>query len=264
MKNILITGANSYIGTSFEKWVKQSSQCYSVDTLDMKDSLWNMKSFSKYDVIFHVAAIVHKKENKNNKESYYKVNRDLAFQIANKARSEGVRQFIFLSSMNVYGIEEGVINKDTVPNPKSNYGRSKFEAEKLISALKKDNFKIAILRPPMIYGKGCKGNYSKLEKFAIKSSIFPNIQNQRSMLYIDTLCEFVRILIEKECEGIFFPQDENYICTSDMVRAIAKENGNNIHITKLFNPLIRVLRIRIVKKVFGNLIYEKDISEYNL
>lgn len=264
MKNILITGANSYIGTRFELWVKQDSKCYLVDTLDLKDREWDKKNFSKYDVVFHVAAIVHMRETKANKDIYYKVNRDLAFDVAKKAKKEGVKQFIFLSSMNVYGMEEGIIKKNTIPTPKSSYGRSKLEAEKLILTLQEEKFKVAVLRPPMVYGKGCKGNYSKLEKFAIKSPIFPSIQNKRSMLYIDTLCEFIRCLVERECGGIFFPQDKDYICTSEMVKAIADQNGKSIYITRVFNPLIRILRIRIIKKVFGNLIYEKDISQYDL
>lgn len=258
MKKILITGANSYIGTSFEKWLEQLSNEYKVYTVDIKDDTWKEKDLSKYDVVFHVAGIAHIKETKENASLYYKVNRDLVYEVAKKAKADGVKQFIFLSSMSVYGMETGVISKDTVPAPKSNYGKSKLQAEELIEPLQDSTFSIAVLRPPMIYGKGCKGNYVRLEKFALKSPIFPKIENKRSMMYIDNLCEFVKQIIDYEGKGLFLPQNDEYVCTSDMVREIAEANGKNIYMTKLFNPLLRVLKISTVNKVFGDLVYERD------
>ena len=262
MKKILITGANSYIGTSFEKWIKQWSEEYLVDTIDMIDGTWREKSFFGYDVVFHVAGIAHIKETKENAELYYKVNRDLVYEVAKKGKDEGVKQFIFLSSMSVYGMETGVISKDTMPTPKSNYGKSKLQAEELISPLQDSTFNIAVIRPPMIYGKGCKGNYVRLEKFALKSLIFPRIENKRSMIYIDNLCEFVKYVIDDESNGLFLPQNDEYVCTSDMVKEIAEAHGKKIYMTKLFNPLLRVLKVSTVNKVFGDLVYEKRISEY--
>lgn len=257
MKRILITGANSYIGTSFEKYVKQWPKEYTVDTIDMIKGTWKEKSFSGYDVVFHVAGIAHIKETKKNAPLYYKVNRDLTYEVAKKAKKEGIKQFVFLSSMSVYGIETGVITRETIPVPKSNYGKSKLQAEKLIVPLESSTFKISILRPPMIYGPGCKGNYVRLEKFALKSPIFPNIKNKRSMIYIDNLCEFVKQIIDECSTGLFFPQNEDYICTSEMVKEIAEVHGKKIYMTKLFNPILKMLNISIINKVFGNLVYEK-------
>ena len=130
MKKILITGAGSYIGTSFENYMGQWSDEYSVDTVDMIDGSWRKKDFSGYDVVFHVAGIAHIKETKDNAELYYKVNRDMVIETAKKAKTEGVKHFVFLSSMSVYGMETGVITKDTEPNPNTNYGKSKLMAEK--------------------------------------------------------------------------------------------------------------------------------------
>lgn len=262
MKKILITGANSYIGTSFEKWLKQWENDYLVETISVKDRTWKAKDFSNFDVVFHVAGIAHIKETKENKQLYYKVNRDLVYEVAKKSKEEGVKQFIFLSSMSVYGMKTGVISKDTDPKPKSNYGKSKLQAEELIASLQDAEFKIAVLRPPMIYGKGCKGNYVRLEKFALKSPIFPDIKNKRSMIYIDNLCGFLKLLIDDWNSGLFLPQNDEYVCTSDMVREIANEHGKKIYMTKLFNPLLRAINISIVNKVFGDLVYEKRSSEY--
>lgn len=258
MKKILITGANSYIGTSFKKYLQQWNDQYLVDTVDMIGGSWKEKNFSMYDVVFHVAGIAHIKETKENAPLYYKVNRDLVYEVAKKSKVEGVKQFIFLSSMSVYGMETGVISKDTIPAPKSNYGKSKLQAEELITPLQDSIFKIAVLRPPMIYGKGCKGNYVRLEKFALKSPIFPDVKNKRSMIEIDILCEFVKLLIDEGSRGLFLPQNEEYVCTSDMIREIAEVHGKQIYMTKLFNPLLRVLKVSTVNKVFGDLVYERE------
>lgn len=262
MKKILITGANSYIGTSFEKWLAPYPDKYLVDTVDMIGDAWKKKDFSRYDVVFHVAGIAHQRETKRNKDLYYKVNRDLAFETAKKAKTEGVTQFIFLSSMSVYGIDTGIITKDTPLDPNTNYGKSKLEAEKLIRSLEDDTFKVAILRPPMVYGKGCPGNYPKLARLAVTVSFFPDIDNRRSMIYIDNLCDFIRMVIEDCKDGIFVPQNSEYVKTSEMVSLIAQAHGKKIRLTKIFNPLIRVLNINIINKIFGDLVYEEGENIY--
>ena len=262
MKKILITGANSYIGTSFEKWLMREPDRYKVETIDMKDGSWKEKDFSKYNVVFHVAGIVHIKETSANQNLYYKVNRDLAYETAKKAKKEGVGQFIFLSTMSVYGIEKGVITKDSFLNPRTAYGKSKLEAERLINELKDENFKIVILRPPMVYGKGCKGNYQRLANLAIRTPMFPKIDNKRSMIYIDNLSEFIKQVIDNESDGLFFPQNSEYVNTSEMVRLIAEVHGRRIIMIKLFSPILRVLNVNTINKVFGDLVYDMDLSKY--
>ena len=245
---------------SFEKWLAQWPDEYIVDTVDMIDGSWREKSFSGYDVVFHVAGIAHIKETKKNESLYYLINRDLAYEVAKKAKIDGVHQFIFLSSMSVYGIDTGVIDKNTPVKPKSAYGKSKFQAEGLINKLADDSFTVAILRPPMVYGKGCKGNYPRLAKLALKTPIFPLVDNKRSMIYIDNLSEFVKQLIDDNSIGLFFPQNAEYVNTSEMVRLIAETHGKKIIMTKIFNPMFRLLNIGTIKKIFGNLIYDSSIS----
>ncbi|MBE7032645.1 MAG: NAD-dependent epimerase/dehydratase family protein [Ruminococcaceae bacterium] len=262
MKRILITGANSYIGTSFENYIKRFDG-YSVDTVDMTDDSWREYEFSEYDTVLHVAGIAHIKETDSNKHLYYAVNRDLAIETAQKAKLSGVKQFVLLSSMSVYGTTSGAITKGTVPLPKSNYGKSKLEADNSIFDMCDESFKVAILRPPMVYGKGSKGNYSTLEKFAKKTPVFPKYNNKRSMIYIETLCCFIRLVIENGEKGFFHPQNAAYVNTSDMVYQIAAINKKKIVFTKLFNPFIRILRKhRTIEKVFGDLYYEYDMSAY--
>lgn len=256
MKKILITGAGSYIGTSFEKYMEKFGNDYSVDTVDMIGDSWKSKSFSGYDSVFHVAGIAHQKETLENAHLYYEVNRNLAIATAKKAKREGVKQFILLSSMSVYGMETGVITKKTIPHPKSHYGKSKLQADEKIVKLNCDTFKVAILRPPMVYGKGCKGNYQRLRSFALKSPIFPDYPNKRSMVYIGNLCEFVKNTIDKNRQGLFFPQNAEYVNTSKIVKLISVKYGKKIRFTKAFNWAIYVAPLKVVKKVFGNLTYE--------
>jgi len=269
MKKILITGANSYIGTSLEKWLEKDSDEYSIDTLDMKGDLWKEKDFALYDSIFHVAGIAHVSTDPKMEELYYKVNRDLTIDVAKKAKKSGVKQFIFMSSIIVYGDsskagENKIIYKNTVVNPSNFYGKSKLQAEKGIELLKSCNFKVVILRPPMVYGKGSKGNYPRLASLAQKMPVFPDIENKRSMIHIDNLCEFIRCIIKNEDTGLFFPQNKEYVKTSDMVKLIAEAHGKKIKLTKSFNPMLSVLgpKIAIYKKVFGDLVYDKTLSDY--
>lgn len=264
MKKILITGSNSYVGDSLKVWLAKQPDQYTVDVMDMIDGAWREQSFAGYDSVVHVAGIAHIKETKQNMELYYKVNRDLAYEVAQKAKSQGVKQFILLSSMSVYGLDEGVIDHNTPLNPKTHYGKSKLQAEKLIVPLGDINFKVAVLRPPMIYGKGCKGNYPKLAKLALKLPFFPYVENQRSMIFIDNLSEFIRLIVIDSEQGIFYPQNTEYFSTSELVDMIAETHGKKIKLTRLFNPLIRVFSSNLgaLKKMFGTLVYEKNISYY--
>ena len=273
MKRVLITGANSYIGTSFEKWARThyASEIY-IETLDMQNSEWREKNFSDYDVIFHVAGIAHayNEENEEVKSRYFAVNRDLAIETAKKAKNEGVKHFIFMSSMLVYGSQYQRINENTIPKPLTSYALSKWQADEGIRALADEKFCVAMLRPPMIYGKNCKGNYPLLSKIAKIAPFFPDYKNERSMLFIENLCEFVCNVIIKEKSGIFFPQNSDYVQTSEMVREIAKVNGHKIFISRFFNFLvdvgIHIKPFRIsekISKAFWSLTYEKNMSEYD-
>lgn len=265
MKKILITGANSYIGSSFENYLnKNYNSCYQIDTLDMINESWKNFDFSSYDVIYHVAGIAHIKETKDNKDLYYKVNKDLAIEVAKKAKQENVKQFIFLSSMSVYGIEKGFITKDTTLNPKSNYAKSKLQAEEVLKSLQTKDFKICIIRPPMVYGKDCKGNFQSLIKFAKKLPIFPKVKNNRSMIYIDNLSEFVKLLIDNSEEGLFFPQNNEYSNTSYLVKLIGQSMNKKVRLFIGLGWLIKLsgLVVKKLTKAFGSLCYDMKLSEY--
>ena len=273
MKKILITGAGSYIGVSVEAYLKQWPQQYQVDTVDMIGDAWKNCSFHGYDAVLHVAGLVHQPKTKNDPaqaEKYDFVNHRLAVETARKAKEEGVKQFLFMSSASVYGLSAPVgkvvmITKDTPLRPTDNYGISKAKAEESLQVLQDEHFKLAILRPPMIYGKGCKGNYQTMAKLARKLPVFPWVDNQRSMLYMENLAEFIRMLIDDEAEGIFCPQNNEYVNTSDMVSLIAHANGKGMILIRGFGWAIKLLRsiTGIVDKAFGSLCYDFELSRYD-
>lgn len=265
MKKILITGVDSYIGTSVEKWLLKEPEKYIVDTVDMRDGSWKEKDFSQYDVVFHVAAVVHQKEKPEMEELYLKVNRDLPIEVAKKAKEADVSQFIFMSTMAVYGEEgklgqEVIINRNTHVNPKTFYGVSKAKAEEELNKLNDDSFRIVVLRPPMVYGPNCPGNYARLEKLAVNTPVFPLVDNKRSMLHIDKLCQSVKEYIDGEVQGLYFPQDDEYVNTSLVVKELAEKNGKSIHLSKNAGIVIKLIgkRVNLINKVFGNLVYEKS------
>ncbi len=256
MKKILITGANSFIGDSVKEYLLQEPDKYSVDIIDTMGFEPKPEVFIGYDVVFNVAGIAHIKETPENRDLYFKVNRDLVVKIAKAAKAGGVKQFILLSSMSVYGKLTGYITKRTKVSPTNAYGLSKAQADHAIAKLKDKDFRFACLRPPMVYGKGCKGNYQSLRTFALKSPIFPNYENQRSMLYIGNLCEFVKRIIDERRGGLFFPQNAEFVNTSNMVKLIAEVHGKKLVLTRAFNWGVKFIKINVMKKVFGDLIYE--------
>ncbi|MFA1642618.1 NAD-dependent epimerase/dehydratase family protein [Chryseomicrobium imtechense] len=263
MKRILITGKNSYVGTKFMEWVSQWPDEYQVDAISVRGDEWKQYDFSIYDSVLHVAGIAHVSTDSKMEDLYYKVNRDLTIEIAKHAKKNCVKHFVFMSSIIVYGDGDKdlkIITKETVPNPSNFYGDSKLQAEKLLHEIENDEFKIAIVRPPMIYGPNSKGNFPKLIKMAKITPLFPKYDNQRSMLFIDNLSEFLRLLVSDQGQGLYLPQNKEYVNTSELVRLAAEHNGRKILLTELFNPLISIFvsRFNVVNKMFGNLVYDKD------
>lgn len=255
-----------------ENWLNKTPDKYKVETLDLLNSNWKDCDFSKYDVVFHVAGIAHAdvgEVSEEQKKVYYKVNTELAAEVAEKAKKAGVKQFIFMSSMIIYsGCREKIITAATEPKPLNFYGDSKWQADQKIQTMSDGNFKVVVLRPPMVYGKNSKGNYPELVKLASKLPIFPIVKNKRSMLYIDNLCQFVKLMIDNDESGVFFPQNREYTNTSDMVMMIAAVKGHKIIMLPFTHFFIKLLSKipgkvgGLAEKAFGDFAYDMSMSEY--
>ncbi len=269
MKRILITGANSFVGTNIERWLMKEPAKFAVDTVNTMNEAWKQVDYRLYDAVFHVAGIAHVDPKPEMAPLYYKVNRDLAIEVAKWAKEHGVKQFIYMSSRIVYraskSMKANITTPDTLPDPNDFYGDSKLQAEKGLNELACNTFKVAIIRPPMIYGPGNKGNLPRLAWLAQKTPIFPAWHNKRSMLHVYNLAEFIKQVIVREMGGTFFPQNKEYADTVEIVRCFAKEHGHKVWITRMFNPFVWLGAkfLPPIPKMFADSYYVQEMSQYD-
>ncbi|MDD3333930.1 MAG: NAD-dependent epimerase/dehydratase family protein [Eubacteriales bacterium] len=260
MKRVLITGASSYLGGQIAAFLTQNGM--EAELLSVRGRLPD-SAFHGYDCVVHTAGLAHQRETEENAAKYDLVNRELAVKVALAAKEQGVKQFVFFSSMSVYGLFCGSITAQTRPAPNTAYGTSKLNAERELAALEDDSFRIAVLRPPMVYGKGCKGNYPRLVKLILTLPVFPKVRSKRSMLHIDVLCAFVERLISSGQGGLYFPQNREYVSMDALVSEVAKAHRRRVCQIPGFGWLLRLLapHISTIGKLFGDLTYDQAMSE---
>ncbi len=264
---ILITGKNSYIGTHVRDFLIEYG--HAVDELDTLTEEWKTYDYSSFDAIVHVAAIVHENAKKSSEEIFKAVNTELPYNIAQLAKIAGVKQFVFMSTMAVYGCEKklpkgNVIDENTPLNPKTLYGKSKLEAEKLLMELQDESFHVAIIRPPNVYGKDCPGNYmNAFKKIALKIPVFPDAfrESRQSMLYIDNLSNFIRLVIENYLFGIFFPQDDVIPNSCELIKLLGDSIGKKIVFSGFLGKIMVLFKnITLIVKLYGGVSYNNNLS----
>ncbi|MBB5179379.1 UDP-glucose 4-epimerase [Planomicrobium koreense] len=260
--NILISGEKGYLANELKNYGIKNRKL-NIELVSVRKGAEKVNFLDK-DVFIHTSAIVHKKEKDFLLKDFIKINKDLTVQLALKAKKAGVKKFVFISTMAVYGVSEGCIDKNTPLNPNTYYGISKLEAEKALKKLESNNFSISIIRPPMIYGKEAPGNFQPLRRLSKTVPIFPKVENKRSMIYIDNLCDFIFQVIKNNDKGIYHPQDYRQINTSQMVKQIGLANKKKIYLSSLLGRVIRkeICRNNMIKKVFGDLYYSTELSNY--
>lgn len=261
-KQLLITGENSYIGKSLQEDIQKQYSDWKAEAVSVRDGKWRELDLTKYQVIVHLAAVVHQKEKPDMRNLYKKINADLPVELAREAKRRGVRQFVFLSTMAVYGDKVSYIRENTKPQPATIYGKAKLNAERRLKKIADAAFQVIILRPPMVYGRNCPGNYRRLAALALKLPFFPKVDNRRSMIYIENLCACICREIEKEDRPykVVCPQNREYVNTTELVKEIRKAHGKKTWVVPFGNRVIGILadRISIFRKVFGDLIYERS------
>lgn len=262
---VLIIGKNSWIGNHIDKWL--TSKGWHIYQLDVLTDEWKTFNYTPYDAIVHVAGIVHQPHCKD-WDLYKRVNTDMPIAIAKMAKSQGVKRYVFLSTMAVYGIgkklKPNIINSGTPLHANSMYGHSKLLAEKGLNNLQDTNFDIVIVRPPSVYGKGCRGGYitgflSAVQKFPVIPQAYVNVK--QSMLYIDNLSEFVRLAIEHHLNGTFCIQDDKAVNANEICDAIAKGIDKTIHKSRLLGIFVKLFSfVPLVKKAYGGIEYAHNLS----
>lgn len=265
MKKVLIIGKGSYLGESLAKWLEQFPARYSVDIVDPKNGAWRDTDFSSYEAVVDFAGIAHINNiTENMRDLFYSVNRELSIELATCAKEHGVNHFIIFSSMNVYGDYCDCVTDRNAENPTSFYGDSKLQGDIGIRKIEDDNFIVSYVRPPFVYGRGCRGNYNSISRIAKKTPIFPTYKNRKSMIYIDNLCEFTRLVIDEKIRGVLTPQNKELVSTTDLVREIAKCSCRRIWFTGLFNWAIgpACKMTRFVRRAFADDCYAQELSDY--
>lgn len=248
---VILTGENGYISNNCCDFLTERGiDACCISLKQGSDSI----DFKGVDAVIHCAAIVHKKE-KDHKDEYEKINYELAKETADKALKEGVKHFVFMSTMAVYGKEQGEINRDTPLKPVTLYGRSKLKAEEYIYNLKSKYFNVSIIRPPMVYGKGCPGNYQKLSMIAKKLPLIPDTQNKKSLIYIENLCSVIYSILKENKGGVYMPMDNVYISTGELMSMISGKRRS-----RLLGLFVKIMPFGIAKKAFGTLYYGEDIA----
>lgn len=282
MKKIQILGANSYIGTSFENYIYQKyPEDYEIHTISLHGDTWRHENWSSYDSILNVTGKAHadiSKLSEEQKQEYYAINCDLAVETAKKAIEDGAAQYIYLSSIIIYGDSSNSrtpvrITADTKPAPSNFYGDSKWQAEQKLQELFRTaekttgHTRLVLLRLPMIYGPGCKGNYKTLVKMSQKLPLFPTYHNERSVLHIDHLTEYLRNLVDSGTGGLYLPQDDTCRSTPDMVFELAEAAGRRMYHAAWMNPFVRLAFYlpgkpgRLARKAFGTLVIDHELSK---
>lgn len=270
MKKILVLGKGSFVGNSFIEYInKNYPDDYVIHNIVSTDNAWKKLDFGQYDAVYNVAGLAHVKAKANMERKYYAVNRDLPVAICKKVKADGCSMFIHMSSMIVYGGMskvgvKKVISEDTIPDPENFYGDSKLQADKRLIEMIDNSFHVVILRPPLLYSQNARDNFPRLIKFARTLPIFPTIKNEQSMLYVYNMAELIRLIIESWGVGIYYPQNREYTCTSEMVKKFSDAFGHKMYMTGLFNSLIKFMGnfIPLINKAFGDLCYEKELSGY--
>jgi len=258
---ILITGANSFVGTNFRNFSKFKY----IDEISLYENKPEDIDFGNYNIVLHLAAIVHQSK-KIDEIEYMNVNRDLCLKVAKYSKKAGVSQFVFLSTCKVYG--------DLIPNcelrnensrcfPDDSYGRSKFEAEVGLIKLEDVNFTISIIRTPLVYGEGVKANMMNIVKLIDYFPILPfgSTLNKRNFTYTENLVGFIDRIIELRASGIFIAMDEYAISLTELVRYISKYLNKKILLFKLpgiFTRIGNLFAPLIFKRLYGSLEFDNS------
>jgi len=261
---VLVTGSNGYLGSSF---LNQYNNKYSFENFSLLTQKIEDINFDKVDVILHCAALVHQKV-EHPYEKYHETNVEYPVKLAKLAKQNGVKQFVFISTIAVYGEDDERLDGNTICNPITPYGKSKLEAEKELLKLNDDSFIVSIIRPPMIYGKDAPGNIDSLVKLVKKLSIIPlgGIENKRSFVSVQNLCHLVDLVIEQQKAGVFLASDDEPLSTTRLIELIAKNLDKKIYLIKIpfFETLLKVAKPSFHKRLYGSLEVDNNITKEKL
>lgn len=265
MNKLLITGSNGFIGTYF---INKYQHKYNIQKFSFFNDDFKKVNLTDVSVIVYLSALVHQMGGASAQE-YEKVNVTQTLKLAKRAKESGVKHFIFMSTVKVYGEETAqVYSENTICNPEDEYGKSKLKAEQELLKLEDENFKISIVRTPIVYGYGVKANIKNLVNLTNKIPILPfgAIDNKRSMVYIGNLCYLVDEVIKQKQNGIFLASDNEPSSTTKLIELIAKNFNKKVYLVKIpfFETLLKLLKPSFHKRLYGSLEVDNSITKQKL
>lgn len=264
LKNIFLTGSNGYLGSSF---INQYKNKYLFEKFSLLSQRLEDINFDNIDINLHCAALVHQKV-EHPYAKYYEINVEYPVKLAKLAKQNGVKQFVFISTIAVYGEDKEKLNENTICEPIAPYGKSKLEAEKQLLELSDNSFIVSIIRVPMIYGKNAPGNIDSLTKLVKKLPILPlgRIENKRTFISIHNLCYTIDKIIQQQKHGIFLVSDDCSLSTSKLIELIAKNLDKKVYLIKIpfFENLLKIVKPTFHKRLYGSLEIDHSITKEKL
>jgi nucleoside-diphosphate-sugar epimerase len=255
---IVVTGANGFVGKRFMEYNQGKFQ---LQALSLRSNQLSSFDFAVVDAIVHLAGKAHDMRSTNDQE-YFNINFELTKKLADKAKAQGVPHFLYISSVKVYGDEDReLLDEESTCIPGDAYGKSKLEAEKYLKSIENNQFKVAIVRPPLVYGPGVKGNMNRMLKLANSNLPLPfaKTRNRRSMVFLDNLIELLNRIVLTGSRGTFVAGDERAVSTEELISEIRKAMDKK---TRLFaipgagRWLLRKLRPDFSKRLFSSFVIE--------
>lgn len=264
-KTLMITGASGFVGRNF---IEKYKDDYNIIPVSLRDRKVEELDYTGVDTILHLAALVHQMKD-TPEEKYFQINTELTKKLAEKAKENKIKHFVFYSTVKVYGYDGDLYNHDFVLTenslcePNDPYGKSKYEAEKILKKLENENFKVAIIRPPMIYGPGVKGNMLSLIKLVDKLPILPfnYKENKRTIIGIENLLHLTNLVITKDASGIYLGTEGEPVSIYEIIKTI--ENGLNkkrinIRLPDCIFKILCKLKPNIIVRLYGSLAFKQE------
>ncbi|WP_084166539.1 UDP-glucose 4-epimerase family protein [Stutzerimonas azotifigens] len=275
MDSVLITGASGFVGSAVLARLLEARHFCPVpvfrnphsgpagSTAIRIDDLNGLRveQLSTCSAVVHCAARVHVMHDKTTDPlaEYRKSNVEGTLSLARKALEAGVRRFVFVSSIKVNG--EGTslrspYRPDDIPMPQDPYGVSKLEAERGLFALAKDTgMEVVIVRPPLVYGPGVKGNFASMIKLVEKGLPLPlgTVRNKRSLVGIDNLVDLLIRCIDHPAAAnqVFLAGDGEDLSTTELLRGVAKAMGKPARLTPIPAGLLELGATLLGKKAMA-------------
>lgn len=276
---VLITGASGFLGRALSRRLRADG--FTVTALSRNAPVALGESWVKVgqyedadsllkgqDCVLHLAARVHvmADEDGDSLAVYRAANVDLTVHLAQKAAQEGVKRFVFISSVKVHGEESSADRPFSAADPlepKDPYGISKSEAEQALRLIAKHTgMEVVIIRPPLVYGPGVGANFGSLLRAVVRGLPLPlgAIYNRRSLVGLDNLVDLIVTCAThpKAAGQAFLVSDDEDLSTPDLIRRIAAATGRPVRLFSVHIVLLSLLgklfgRSAAVKRLCGNL-----------